>query len=55
MSKHLEIDENFDFKTNQCLEFIKLVDKFCVSLNVEKNSSKHTIRNYRNDLTSFAI
>lgn len=47
--------ENFEFESAECKAFVVLVDKFCESLSVEKNSSNHTIRNYRNDLISFAI
>lgn len=52
----MENDSNtFSFETNECKAFVLLVDKFCESLSVEKNSSEHTVRNYKNDLLSFAM
>lgn len=50
-----EIKDNFEFKTDECKKFVYLINKFCESLTVEKNSSEHTVRNYKNDLLSFAI
>lgn len=55
MSEGLEISDEYNFETPECKEFLSLVDKFCESLHVERNSSEHTIRNYKNDLISFCI
>ena len=55
MEENLEKIEKFEFSTDECKAFSILVDKFCESLTVEKNSSEHTVRNYKNDLMSFAI
>lgn len=55
MEENLEKIEKFEFSTDECKAFSILVDKFCESLTVEKNSSEHTVRNYKNDLLSFAI
>ena len=55
MSENLENNEKFDFKSQDCKAFALLVDKFCESLTVEKNSSEHTVRNYKNDLLAFAL
>lgn len=55
MEENLDKEENFEFSTDECRAFAILVDKFCESLTVEKNSSEHTVRNYKNDLLSFAM
>lgn len=55
MEENLEKKDKFEFSTDECKAFSILVDKFCESLTVEKNSSEHTVRNYKNDLLSFAI
>ena len=53
--EEIEKEEKFEFQTDACKAFVILVDKFCESLTVEKNSSEHTVRNYKNDLLSFAM
>ncbi len=55
MEENLESKEKFEFESQDCKAFALLVDKFCESLTVEKNSSEHTVRNYKNDLLSFAL
>ena len=55
MEENLENKEKFEFESQDCKAFVLLVDKFCESLTVEKNSSEHTVRNYKNDLLSFAV
>lgn len=55
MKENLEITEKFEFLSDECKAFDILVDKFCESLKVEKNSSEHTVRNYKNDLLSFGM
>lgn len=55
MEENLEKTEKFEFSSDECKAFAILVDKFCDSLTVEKNSSQHTVRNYKNDLISFGI
>lgn len=50
----VEDDINIYLST-ACQKFMTLIDKFCLSLKVEQNASKHTIRNYKNDLESFVI
>lgn len=55
MEQEIEEKENFEFKSDACKAFVILVDKFCEALTVEKNSSVHTVRNYKNDLISFAL
>ena len=55
MEKELEQKKEFEFQSDACKAFMILVDKFCESLTVEKNSSEHTVRNYKNDLISFAL
>lgn len=55
MEQELETKQDFEFKSDACKAFVILVDKFCESLTVEKNSSQHTVRNYKNDLISFAL
>ena len=52
------IDDNkisYEIKNQCCNNFVELIEQFCQSLEVEKNFSKHTIRNYRNDLMSFVL
>lgn len=55
MEENLERSEKFEFSSDECKAFAILVDKFCESLIVEKNSSEHTVRNYKNDLLSFGM
>lgn len=55
MEENLKEQEKFEFESEDCKAFVLLVDKFCESLAVEKNSSEHTVRNYKNDLLSFAV
>lgn len=50
-----ELEQNINFKTEQCNKFAELVYKFCDSNKYEKSYSDHTIRNYKNDLISFAM
>lgn len=55
MTDSIKENTEYEFKSEDCKEFVLLVDKYCQSLKVESNSSQHTIRNYKNDLLSFAI
>lgn len=50
-----DVDTEYEFAMQTSLDFIKLIDEFCVSLQVEKNSSAHTIRNYKNDLITYVM
>lgn len=47
--------EEYKYSSEECKKFVALIEKFCENLSVEKNSSVHTIRNYKNDLISFNI
>lgn len=55
MDTNINDDQKYIIKSKDVQSFMLLIDKFCESLEVEKNSSEHTVRNYKNDLISYAI
>lgn len=55
MDEQIEKNTEFEFTQPECVEFVKLIYRFCNSLSVENNYSEHTVRNYKNDLLGFAI
>lgn len=50
-----ELDSQITLSTDSCKDFLKLIEKFCESNQFEKAYSKHTVRNYKNDLIGFVM